>query len=167
MEDVVRRKSILIISLLIFCFFLSVSNAQEEKKKIAVYVIVNIKNKVKEVKELSVPQIKDFFLKKKNTWSDGKTVIPYQYPYDNELRRAFQKYILKMTAEEEKKYWVDARVKSGTKPPSQKSSPRLIARFIGRVKGGIGYITKDSFNKKKNKIVYKFEYDPKEFEDDE
>jgi len=98
------------------------------------YVIVSNKN----MKELSLSQVKAIFLKKLTFVSDVK-VVPINLGLRDELRLKFEKKVLRMNFSRLKTYWTTQHY-LGHRPPVSMKSQESIKAFVKKVDGSIGYI---------------------------
>jgi ABC-type phosphate transport system substrate-binding protein len=113
------------------------------------YVIVSNKN----MKELSLSQVKAIFLKKLTFVSDVK-VVPINLGLRDELRLKFEKKVLRMNFSRLKTYWI-AQHYLGHRPPVSMKSQESIKAFVKKVDGSIGYI-KALYVDDDLKIIYKW-----------
>jgi len=65
------------------------------------------------VGHLSAAELEAIFTSSKRTWPDGSNIGAFSYAPDNDIRRIFDKVVLRMRAEEVAKYWIDQRVRGG------------------------------------------------------
>ena len=98
------------------------------------YVIISNKN----MKTLSISQIKATFLKKISFIDDTK-VVPLNLGTRDPLRVKFEKRVLKMGFMRLKSYWTKQHY-LGKRPPISLKSQESIKAFVKKVDGAIGYI---------------------------
>lgn len=89
---------------------------------------------------LTAAELASIFLATMQTWPNGTTVIPFNYPAERPLRVLFDDAVLHMSASEVGKYWVDQRVRGAGRPPRVASDPSLIVRLVAKLPGAIGYV---------------------------
>jgi hypothetical protein len=100
-------------------------------------VVVHAGNKID---NLSISELDAIFRTKKQNFDNGIRVIPFNLPPRQEHRVLFDKRVLEMSPDEVARYWIDRRVRGGTKPPRQVPNVELLAKVIARLEGGIGYL---------------------------
>jgi ABC-type phosphate transport system substrate-binding protein len=123
-------------------FFVSSSFSDE-------YVIVSNKN----MKELSLSQVKAIFLKKLTIINDIK-VVPVNLTARDPLRLKFEKKILRMNFSRLKTYWTKQHY-LGHRPPVSMKSEQSVKAFLKKVDGSIGYM-KAIYVDDDLKIIYKW-----------
>lgn len=89
---------------------------------------------------LSLADLAAIFTTRKQSWSGGKRIVPFNFPAKHEVRVAFDHAVLEMDPDEVARYWIDRRIRGGSPPPKQVSNARLIARLVEKLDGGIGYV---------------------------
>jgi hypothetical protein len=100
-------------------------------------VVVHAGNKID---NLSISELDAIFRTKKQNFDNGIRVIPFNLPPRQEHRVLFDERVLEMSPDEVARYWIDRRVRGGTKPPRQVPNVELLAKVIARLEGGIGYL---------------------------
>jgi ABC-type phosphate transport system substrate-binding protein len=113
------------------------------------YVIVANKN----MKELSLGEIKAIFLKKISFTNDIK-VIPINLSSRDAVRSKFEQQILKMNLIKLKSYWTKQHY-LGRRPPITMKSQEAIKTFVKKVDGAIGYMNVNNVDDSV-KILYKW-----------
>ncbi len=73
--------------------------------------IVVFVNNASSVKEVSVAELKQIFLKKKNNWQGGDRIVCINAEEGTPLREAFRQKVLEMTATEEATYFENQRIR--------------------------------------------------------
>ena len=123
-----------------FALFLAVygSPARAESTAGSLAVVVNKGNPVT---RLDAAQLEMFFTLSRTSWP-GKlgSAIPLNYAPRDELREAFDRAVLGMSPDEATKFWLDQRIRHGTRPPRQIGDARLTLRLVARLPGAIGYV---------------------------
>jgi ABC-type phosphate transport system substrate-binding protein len=95
------------------------------------------------VSKLTASELEAIFTTSKRTWPDGSNVSVFSYAPDNEVRRTFDKAVLRMSADEVARFWIDQRVRGGAPPPRQVPEPSLAIRLVAKLPGSIAYIPQD------------------------
>jgi hypothetical protein len=90
--------------------------------------------------QLDQDHLRAVFLRRRLLWSDGQHVIPINHPSGDALRVAFDRALLGFDADEVARYWIDARIRSGTQPPRAVMGEGLVARVVAVLRGSIGYV---------------------------
>jgi len=113
------------------------------------YVVISNKN----MKDLSINQIKAIFLKKLAFIEDIKAV-PINLEARDPLRLKFEKEILNMSFSRLKTYWTTQHY-LGHRPPISMKSQKSIKSFVKKVDGSIGYINAENLDNSV-KVIYKW-----------
>jgi ABC-type phosphate transport system substrate-binding protein len=87
---------------------------------------------------LTAAQVKAYYLKKQAAWSDGSKVRPVQQSGD--VRDAFVKRTLGMSMTDFERYWLELKYSAAESPPKQVDSDDDVIRFVGAMKGAIGFV---------------------------
>lgn len=103
----------------------------------AIAVIVNKQNPLA---QLSRAELKNLFLKLRQTWPDGKPVVALNASTGTPLRAAFERKLLGMAPSDVGAYWVKQAVTGRTTPPRQVSSSALARQLVKVLPGAIGYV---------------------------
>lgn len=80
------------------------------------------------------------FTTRRQSWSGGKRVVPFNFPAKHDLRIAFDKSVLHMEPDDVARYWIDRRIRGGNSPPKQVGSAQLIVRLVEKLDGAIAYV---------------------------
>jgi ABC-type phosphate transport system substrate-binding protein len=106
-----------------------------------VVVIVNAENPVT---ELSVPEVRDFFLKRKTQWPDGKPVRFVDWEEGTAVRNAFLTEVVRKSARDLELFWIGEKLYHGNSAPIKVNSAEMVAAFVSRLAGAIGYVSADA-----------------------
>ncbi len=98
------------------------------------------------VSQLSAAELEAIFTSSKRTWPDGSNIGAFSYAPNSEVRRTFDKVVLRMSAEEVAKYWIDQRVRGGAPPPRQVPDPALALRLVAKLPGSVAYVPSSMVN---------------------
>lgn len=127
----------------IFSILLSISSFADE------YAVVSNKN----MKDLSLEQIKAIYLKKIKT-IDNLEIVPLNLGTRDPLRKKFEKQIINIEFEELKSYWKNQdNIKK--RPPLNMKSTESVKAFVKKVDGAIGYINASEIDETL-KILYRW-----------
>ena len=83
--------------------------------------IMVVANRSVSVDQITRAELRDFFLKKRTSWSKGGKVVPINSRKGTSLRKEFRKQVLNMSTSEEDRYWEDKKIKSGVVKPATMS----------------------------------------------
>ena len=111
-------------------------------------VVVN-----KNMKTLSISQIKAIFLKKL-TLMDEKKIVPVNLAARDKIRVKFEKEILHMSFSRLKAYWASQHY-LGHRPPISMKSEESVKAFIKKVDNSIGYINVNNLDDDL-KVIYRW-----------
>lgn len=103
-----------------------------------IVVVVNPANK----ENPSKSDLAAMFTTRKQSWGNGKRVVPFNFPAKHSVRIAFDKAILDMDPDDVARYWIDRRIRGGNAPPKQVSGAQLISRLVEKMDGAIAYLPK-------------------------
>jgi hypothetical protein len=76
----------------------------------------------------------------RRSWGGGLSAVPFNYPPENGLRRAFDAAVLGLAPEEVGRFWIDQRIRGFGYPPRQVAEPGIMLRVVASLKGSIGYV---------------------------
>lgn len=99
-------------------------------------VIVNASNTV----EISTSDIRNIFLAKTKTFSNGDPVIPVNKPIDDSVRSLFEQNILNKSAAQLKSYWSKLVFTGKAVPPRESETDEDVLKAIRKDPRAIGYI---------------------------
>lgn len=121
-------------------------------------VIVNAENAISGSEDYLKAQVRLLFLKQKTEWPDGEIAKPSTLPEDNDGLDYFRKSVLNMSEGELEHHWLRLRQLSGTMPPREFRSNRMVIRHVARSPGAMG-IAESLFVKSNPKVRVLFELD--------
>jgi hypothetical protein len=75
--------------------------------------------------------------------TEGKKLVPFNFPPGTRERTAFDSFALGMSADEVGRFWVDRRVRGQGEPPRALPSSTHMVKVVTRFPGAIGYIAAD------------------------
>jgi ABC-type phosphate transport system substrate-binding protein len=91
-------------------------------------------------KMLDVDALRMIFLRKRLAWSSGQNVVAINQPPGSPARLAFDTTVLGFDEDRAARYWIDARIRSGTQPPATAPTDAMMLRFVTTLAGSIGYV---------------------------
>jgi ABC-type phosphate transport system substrate-binding protein len=156
----------LLLLLWVFCLWPGSEAAAETPVVIA--VVVNKKNSVKNI---SRAELKDIFLKRRQSWGGGRTIVPINNALKSKLRRIFEQKMLGMSSKEVGAYWVKQSITGRATPPRSVGTEVLARRLVAALSGAISYIELSKVdssvkvlsvdNVAPSATEYKYKYSPK------
>jgi len=113
-------------------------------------VIVNAENPVT---TMTASQVKLTYLRKINKrWKElNKNIVPVDRKTDNEIRKAFLKDVLQMSADEVTRYFTEREYQNAEAPPIKLSTDEEIIEYVESNVGAIAFVNKASV-KPTNKV---------------
>jgi hypothetical protein len=111
-----------------------------------ILIVVNNSSKIS---QLSVAELRDYFLKTRKTWPDGSKVVPINAK-EVALRDAFRVRVLSMSAAEEQRYWQNQAIRTGEQTPPEFDNT-LKATY--RLPGAVSYVFRKNLVQKVVKVV--------------
>lgn len=91
------------------------------------------------VTRLSSSELAEIYNGSRLTWSLGKGITAFNLPTSSPLRVEFDRVVLHMSPDEVGRYWIDQRIRGGTRPPRQVEEPTVVVKLVARLPGSIGY----------------------------
>jgi hypothetical protein len=92
------------------------------------------------VTDLSLGTLRRVFLSQPVSGPGGVTFVAFNQPAGTRERELFDRVVLGMGPEEAARYWVDQRIRSGTRPPRSVPNVALLRQVVVRYPGAIGYV---------------------------
>lgn len=71
---------------------------------------------------------------------NGGAVKAVNLPPGTSGREAFDSAVLGLNPDESKRYWIDAKIRSGTAPPNKLPTAAAVARFVAGDPAALGYV---------------------------
>jgi len=112
--------------------------------------ILVVANKTVPVDTITLPDLKQIFLKQRRQWAGSRKVVPINVKANDELRHRFRQALLKITKAEEDNYWEDQKIRNGLKEPPVFSN---VLKAVFHLKGSIGYVYRKDFKEGVVKIL--------------
>lgn len=109
----------------------------EEAPSKVIAVVVHPKNPVQ---TLSANELRDIFLKRRQVWPGGQTIIPINPPLESAVKLAFERSVLGMTPQQVGAYWVKAAVTGKTTAPRRVGTTSLAKQLVAALPGAVAYI---------------------------
>lgn len=88
---------------------------------------------------VSVEQLADIYMLKKNFWADKTVVVPVNREASSPVREKFSESVFNLPSQELAEYWNQLRFK-GKLPPLVQTSDQAVLGFVRNVPGAIGYV---------------------------
>jgi ABC-type phosphate transport system substrate-binding protein len=90
---------------------------------------------------LSVTDLKNIYLGRKKSWSDGTVIQPYMRPPRAGAGFTFHRDILKMTPARYRYHWQGLQLSGQGSQPRTLTLPTEVIRSVAASPGAIGYVT--------------------------
>ena len=89
--------------------------------------------------DVDVDGLHEIFLRRRQFWPDGARIVPLNLPAGTEVREAFSRAVLRLSAARLADYW-NRQYFSGVLPPATLGSPRAVLRYVATDVDAIGYV---------------------------
>lgn len=103
-------------------------------------VIAIVTHKKSPVSNLTRAELRDIFLKRRQVWPSGATIVPINSSLDSPLKKAFDQQVLGMSAQELGNYWVKEAVTGRSTPPRRVGTSALAKQLVAAVPGAVTYL---------------------------
>jgi ABC-type phosphate transport system substrate-binding protein len=128
----------------------SVSRSASAARRLAVVV-----HRTSPLSSLSAEAVKAYFLKQHKEWASGEKVRPVQQ--EGSAHAAFLGKVLKMSSSDYERYWLERKYSAAETPPKSVEDDQAVAKFVGAMKGAIGYVdwaSLDENSRNKLKVIH-------------
>jgi hypothetical protein len=112
--------------------------------------ILVIANASVQAREITVDDLRDFFLKKRTNWGSGEKTIPINVTENAKLREAFRERVLNMNSTEEQSYWQSRKIKEGETEPTEFSNT---LKAVYKLRGSVSYIYRWQYRQGVVKVI--------------
>lgn len=92
------------------------------------------------VNRISMKELADIYIMKKQEWSDGIKIVPVNREVTSREREAFSKEVFHLSPQQTADYWNRLRFQ-GKLPPSVQTSDQAVLNFVRTIPGAIGYVS--------------------------
>lgn len=92
------------------------------------------------IERLSASELESIYTSTRRSWPDGTNVSAFSYAPESSARHAFDSAVLRMSPEDVARFWLDQRVRGGSRPPRQVPDPMLALRLAAKLPGSIAYV---------------------------
>jgi ABC-type phosphate transport system substrate-binding protein len=120
---------------------LFISIATFQSSAWAVPGLLFITNDQNTVTRLTIPELKDYYYKRKRLWPDGTAVRFIDRAPGSEIRKAFLSSVLSTSSEDLDLFWIGQKLYSGDNAPLQQPSDALTMQLVSALKGAISYVS--------------------------
>jgi hypothetical protein len=93
---------------------------------------------------ISMADLGAIFTTRRQSWTGGKRIVPFNFPAKHEVRVAFDQAVLGMDPDAVARYWIDRKIRGGNPPPKQITTAQLVVRLVEKLDGAIGYVPRDT-----------------------
>lgn len=108
--------------------------------------LVVIVHPANSVTSSTMAELEAIFTTRKQNWSHGGRIQPFNFPPKHPIRVAFDQEVLGMDPDEVARYWIDRKVRGGHRPPRQVPSAALMVRIVASLEGAVGYAKESDVN---------------------
>jgi len=98
--------------------------------------LVVIVNKSSPMKDLSLDELRQIFLKRKTSWRNGESIVCINAQGADPLRELFREKVLEMSKSEESEYWQKEKVRKQLSAPAEMGN---VAKAVFRLKNAVAY----------------------------
>ncbi len=105
--------------------------------------IVIIANKSNPSRALGAGEVEAIFTTRRLYRSDGRAIIPFNFPPRHPTRMAFDRAALHFEPDEVARYWIDRRIRGGHPPPRQVPDAQTMLKVVVSLEDAIGYVPAD------------------------
>ena len=91
---------------------------------------------------ISLGDLKDIYLFKRRSWTYGDKIVPIHAARGSALRRDFRKFVMKMTVDEETRYWQIRKIQTGEGEPTVFAKP---LKAVFKLKNSVSYVYRSEF----------------------
>jgi ABC-type phosphate transport system substrate-binding protein len=96
---------------------------------------------------LSVTDLKNIYLGRKKTWSDGTQIVPYMRPPKVGAGFTFHRDVLHMTPARFRYHWQGLQLSGQGSPPRTLTLPTEVMQAVAGNRGAVGYVTETEAQK--------------------
>lgn len=111
------------------------------------------------VSSLSAEAVRAYFLKHHKEWASGEKVRPVQQ--EGSAHQAFLSRVLKLSSSDYERYWLERKYSAAETPPKSVDDDAAVVKFVGAMKGAIGYVDWSSLDESaraKVKVIHAVDY---------
>lgn len=120
--------------------------------------LVIIANRSIRAKSITLAVLRQLFTRRRLSWASAR-IVPIDAKPGTWERKAFRRRVLRMTRDEETRYWQDQRIQSGVSPPVEF---RRVLKAVYKLKGAVGYVRRAKYRFGVAKILLVLPDDGKE-----
>jgi hypothetical protein len=106
----------------------------------APYVLVPIVAASSPMRDISLGTLRRVFCSEQVTGPGGVRLVGFNHPSGSRARDLFDRVVLGMDPDQAARYWVDQRIRGGTRPPRTVANVALFREVINRYPGAVGYL---------------------------
>lgn len=139
------KKAIFLLLVFATCWFGTARALAESPDDILVIV-----NKAFTLKSVSEGELRDIFLRRKETWSNGLRAVPV-HAKNAQLREDFSQRLLNMNRAEESLFWQQYQIKTGK---SQPASFENTLKAVFKLEGAVSYVYRSQYRHGVANIVF-------------
>lgn len=103
-------------------------------------ILVVVTQKSSPLSTVSLSELRRLYTSEPVDGPDGAPLVPLNHPVGTPVRVAFDKLVLKMSADEAGRFWVDRRIRGQRGAPKAIPSLDLLCKAVANLKGTITYL---------------------------
>jgi hypothetical protein len=100
---------------------------------------------------MSTTELKNYFLKIKLRWQNGKKAVVINAREGSALRNDFQKRVLEMDPRQERMYWQDRKIKIGISIPPEFTN---LQKAVFNISGSMSYVYRSQYREGVTEVVF-------------
>jgi ABC-type phosphate transport system substrate-binding protein len=102
---------------------------------------------------LNAEEARTYFLKKTSAWKSGEKIRPVDVEGEPDLRAAFLAKVLKMSAQDLERHWLEIKYQSAESPPKRVDDADAVIKYVSAFKGAIGFVPAAVADAAKDKAI--------------
>lgn len=120
-------------------------------------VVIHCDNPMAETGTAAKNVVKQLFLKELTRWPAGTEAKVYARAGDSESMLAFRKAVLGMTEAELARHWLKQKSMTGTTPPKEVETDRLVLKYVAKNPQAFGIVSVESLKDAEGvKVLFEF-----------
>jgi hypothetical protein len=104
-------------------------------------IIVPVVGASSPTRDIALGTLRRIFLGDLVDGAAGQRYVPFNHPPLTRPRSVFDQAVLSMNPDEVARYWVDQRIRFGTRPPRTVPGIPLLRQVLARLPGAVSYVT--------------------------
>jgi hypothetical protein len=100
------------------------------------------------IDKLSIAEIRQIYLKEKQIWSSGQSIIVFDQSEATISHKILLKAVIQNSAADWDGYWIERKHTRGDQEPQKLPSDLMMLRMVDAVEGALGYVKSSALNPK-------------------